>query len=151
VSQLSTIRQKSTRRSRSAFALFAVVWLNMALQPCVMALEKVDDHDCPGCPPATGEEISAHGARESGQSKAASSPCMISTAECAQIDSFSHDGRTTTVKAKDVQSDAPFDVVSSLDALSSAQVPATNYRICDSPGLPGNSPPLNILYCVYLI
>ncbi|MDH3645314.1 MAG: hypothetical protein OER80_00940 [Gammaproteobacteria bacterium] len=32
-------------------AVLAVVWLNMALNPCAMALGETEEHDCPHCPP----------------------------------------------------------------------------------------------------
>ena len=49
------LRQKGDWFARSAMALFAVVWLNMAMQPCLMAAEPLlpDEHqhgECPHCP-----------------------------------------------------------------------------------------------------
>jgi hypothetical protein len=45
--------QKEKSLARTTLALFATVWLNMAMQPCLMAAEPMlpDGHgDCPHCP-----------------------------------------------------------------------------------------------------
>ncbi|MEZ5553568.1 MAG: hypothetical protein R3E82_22000 [Pseudomonadales bacterium] len=79
------MRRKTDSRSpapwaRHALTLLAVVWLNVAVQPCVMALTPdvgapatkllgtapdsgaPDRHHCPHCPPAQARTVSEHSA-----------------------------------------------------------------------------------------
>ncbi len=72
------------------------MWLNLALQPCAMALEA--DHDCPHCPPAHEHEMMAHHGH--GEAKA-ESPCASMQAQCGELDDVSFDGRTGQLKVKD--------------------------------------------------
>ena len=125
------------------------MWLNLALQPCALALDRMDDHDCPHCPPTeTGEHgdyaMSAHA------SAMDKMPCATSADDCSPIDDFNYHGRNTELKLKDAPSDLPLAIHPSI-----TQVPATR---C-SPGIgwrpsrsspPGKQVSLNILYCVFL-
>ena len=70
-------RHRSHNLIRAVLALFVTVWLNMALQPCLMAAELVmpDEHssgDCGHCP-QTGY--------------------VIDDDNCAYVDSYDFDGR----------------------------------------------------------
>lgn len=75
------LRSCSRRLASCTLTLLAVVWLNMALQPCLMAAEPLlpdQHHDagCPHCPPATDR----HCGNDDG-------------GRCAFIDSIDFDGR----------------------------------------------------------
>ena len=49
---LATIRQQKASWTPGVLGLFVFVWLNLALQPCAMAMDSEHEHDCPRCPPA---------------------------------------------------------------------------------------------------
>ena len=133
--------------------VFAIVWLNMALQPCAMAFGGGGDHDCVHCPPVQAEEGSAHGAHhqdDSDDADSVSSPCDMGVSQCAFGDDFNYDGRILKVKVKDAPGDVPLAIAPgiaevSLAAISPA-IPCNSIRSC----VPGEPPPLNVLYCVYL-
>jgi len=123
--------------------LFVAVWLNLALQPCAMALEV--DHDCPHCPPAHEHEMASHHGH--GGSKA-EAPCASMQSQCGELDDVSLDGRTGQLKVKDVI-ELPVAVTYDLPAPAVAVARQIRY----STGPPHNggvSPPLNVLFCVYL-
>jgi len=141
----------SQRRSwgRSALGLFAAVWLNLALQPCAMALTQEDDHDCPNCPPAEMQgHHDMHADMHAGMD--AQMPCADGLSDCSLDGEFSHDTRFGTSKFKSGQADWPATiaitelVTPSLVPLRERPPPpfATTY--------PGTPPPLHVLYCVYL-
>jgi hypothetical protein len=100
------------------------VFLNLALVPCTMALEVVDEgHDC--CPPEV----------------------RLDPSECCQIDVGSNDARTGFIKID-------FDDVETFSApaytnLAEPLVPR-RYAAADPPDPPGTQPDLNTLYCVFL-
>ena len=53
--EVSTAGRRQRRTASAALALFVAVWLNMAIQPCLMAAEPLlpSNHsqgDCPHCP-----------------------------------------------------------------------------------------------------
>ena len=148
---LLTTQQKSKPWTRRVFGLFVVVWLNMALQPCAIAFGDADDHGCPGCPPTSTEEISSHSTHEAGDSDLNASMCATGTAQCAYFDDFNYGGRATSAGAEDESSDLPVGIAPSVDAISIAKNSSVDSDVCDTFYLPGDSPPLNILYCVYLI
>jgi hypothetical protein len=116
-----------------------------------MAFGDADDHDCPGCPPTSTEEISSRSTHEAANSIFFSSMCETSTAECALLNDVNFDGRTTSVGVKDAPSDVPVGIAPSVDAISLAKDSSADPDVCDTFYLPGDSPPLNILFCVYLI
>lgn len=80
-SLIGRLRRVGRRWATGAVALFAVVWLNMALQPCLMAAEPLlpeqhQDGGCPHCPPAS--------ERHCGE---------VDETRCAYVDGFDFDGR----------------------------------------------------------
>lgn len=50
---------KRTRAQSRWLGVFVAVWLNLAVQPCAMALGL--DRDCPHCPPVQHEDMAHHG------------------------------------------------------------------------------------------
>ena len=80
MSSLAYFRRRQRRFARLAMVLCATVWLNMALQPCLMALELPGAHhsDCPHCPDRNGADHCDTGAG----------------GRCAYIDVLDYDGRT---------------------------------------------------------
>ena len=122
----------------------------MALQPCAMAFGGASESDCLHCPPAHADVDSSHAAHHSDDSDSGSSQNDMCASQCAFVDDFNHDGRILKVKVKDAPGDvllaiAPGIAEVSLAATSPA-IPCNNLRSW----LPGDPPPLNVLYCVYL-
>ncbi len=76
---MSSTLRKRRRTAISTLAMFVVVWLNMALQPCLMAASPIlpDGHehgDCPHCPSMAALQADSDGS-------------------CSFIDDFDFDGR----------------------------------------------------------
>lgn len=109
---------------RRAAAVLLAVFLNLAIVPCTMALEVVEDgHDC--CPPEL----------------------RLDPSECCQIDVGSTDARTGVIKldlddAELVAAPAYEDFVQ--------PIVRRGYDVDDPPDPPGVGPDLNALFCVYL-
>lgn len=142
-------RRTGNRQNRSfrALGLFAAVWLNLALQPCAMALEKPATGDCPHCPPAAVEAHAHGGMHESTGQKA---PCAERLGDCTLIEALNQDGRPGKLDLDKPAPDLPIaitrdDPVIQLPRQAScAASPEYRYRVA------GSAPPLHVLYCVYL-
>lgn len=145
MSQLAKFRQRQQSWGRRALGMFVAVWLNLALQPCAMAFDSAEDHDCPHCPP---EQVHEHGSMQASEDNQA--PCVDGASDCLIAEELNHDSRTGTVKFKDSPTgDIVFLATADLTArfaiptrLSSPPRYATLHT--------GAPPPLHVLYCVYL-
>ena len=142
---LANIRKHQQTWARRALGLFVAVWLNLALQPCAMALESMQDNDCAHCPPA---QMHEHGGMH--ESMNDEMPCADAAADCSFSEDLNHDGRGGQLKLKDAQIDAP-------TAIDSREFAASYGRPANFQARPrytsvhaGAPPPLNVLYCVYL-
>ena len=145
---MAAIRHKRTHWARHAFGGFVVVWLNLVLQPCAMALDGSSPRDCPNCPPEHGGEYAVH-AEAIGDMSMAEMSCASDT-DCGFTDDVNYDGRNFKLKLKDLPSDLPLaisPVFLQVPALQTTVSPDW-HRLRSPP--PGNSTPLNILHCVYL-
>ena len=151
MSLLATIRQRQAPWARSVLGLFVVVWLTMALQPCAMAFGGSNSHGRSHCPPVQTEETSSHSAYVVDQSDPSVPPCETSAAQCAFVDDFNYDGRVIEVKVKDEPSDEPFGAAAPIPVIAIEDRLVANPGIGNSSFFPGDSPLLNVLYCVYLI
>ena len=136
-----TIRTRT--RARQVLGLFAAVWLNVALQPCAMALEA--DHDCPHCPPAHEHEMVAHHGHEMPK---AETPCASMQAQCGELDDVSFDGRSGQLKIKDTV-ELPVAILPDLAAPAVTVAERCHFPTGPPPHA-GLSPPLHVLHCVYL-
>ena len=107
VKVLATKRTRYRARGQFLLSVFAVVWLNLAVQPCLMAMELApeadsvsgdaahsDDttqssgHDCDHCPPAVGHHAQA---------------CASGVAaDCSPVPDYNADGRKGPSKLKDI-------------------------------------------------
>ena len=110
--------------------MLAVVWLGMVLQPCLMAAEMpANMDDCPHCPMPMPEDSGA--------------------GACTYVDHVDYDGRTPHTKLVNEQAD---DHVVFLAAATDFQLPK---HACGTgpptAALDLPTPPLNVLFCVYLI
>lgn len=110
---------------RRVSALLLALSLNLAIVPCTMALEVVEQsHDC--CPPEL----------------------RLESSECCELDDASVDARSGLLELDDEpEPDA-------LPAHTFAQAPGRRHALrtagVDPPAPPGNSPPLYKLNCAYL-
>ena len=128
---------------RRALGLFAAVWLNLALQPCAMAMAA--DHDCPHCPPANEHEMAGHHGHAV---QAEQAPCASLDPGCGELDDVSLDGRSGQLKLKDL-GELPVAVAPCYD--SRFTTPATTIHESTGPPVwPGGAPPIHVLNCVYL-
>lgn len=139
---------------RSILAGFIVAWLNLALQPCAMALGNLEDHDCPRCPPAHEDEQIDHAmhGRHMGAEDSVSveMPCSIAAADCTILDEFNYDGRTVKLGLNDAPNDSPIAIVSPIFLESNLRLAEhISWHPSRSPPRPV-SVPLNVYYCVYL-
>jgi len=125
----STLR-KRRRTAISTLAMFVVVWLNMALQPCLMAASPIlpDGHehgDCPHCPSMALQ--------------------ADSDGSCSFIDDFDFDGRDP--KMPDASLAAPIPVAE----WSIPTAPRTTLIPAPLPTeLVRDGPPLHLRHCVFL-
>ena len=131
--------------------MFVVVWLNMALQPCAMAFCDAIDHTCQHCPPAHVEDAAAHSAHGADHSDSDNLPCDTDASQCTLLDDIKHDGRVSNVKVKDAPSDEPVGIAPAIAVVSPGDRSCVISDVGDRLFLPGHQPPLNILYCVYII
>ena len=126
------------------FSTLLVLWANLALQPCAIAAGS--DHDCPHCPPAQEESMSAHHGHH-GQAEA-TQPCATMQPDCCDEETSSVGPRGADLKVKGfaeqpalITETAPWLVTSSIDRPVSATGP---------PAPVATSPPIHVLNCVYL-
>lgn len=146
MSPLPVSRRKRNLRARSAVAFFAIVWLNLVLQPCAIAFDGTED--CPRCPPETEHSgMSHHG--DSHDSASTGIPCATSSSDCTFVDNYNHD-RGGYTKLKDAPNTASVAIVDTnlVPSNVSRTMPRNRNRHAFIP--PGGAPPLNVLYCVYL-
>lgn len=154
MNSLATLRQRQTPWARRVVGIFVVVWLNLALQPCAMAMGGGDDHDCPHCPTShtrqhDGHEMSSDemkGHEMTGHDM----PCAMGAADCSVLDTAYIDSRTGQFKLKDGPSDLPATLIPSAPWLANTSAERVTLVAPFATDSPGTSPPLNILYCVYL-
>lgn len=130
--------------TRSVLGLIAVLWLNMAVLPCAMALE--GGGDCPHCPPpAVEHEMAAHHGHGANNATPA---CATMQSECGDLDKVSIDARSGKLDVKPTPElviiSAP--VITQLPSLTPGHI----NDVSDPPDISGSSPPLHVLYCVYL-
>ena len=142
---LANIRQQQKTWARRALGLFVAVWLNLALQPCAMALESMQNNDCAHCPPA---QMHEHGSMH--QSMGNEMPCADAATDCSFSEDLNHDGRGGQLKLKDAQFDTPVAIAPREFALPSSRPVNFQLRPRYASVHAGATPRLNVLYCVYL-
>jgi hypothetical protein len=145
LSLLANIRHQQKTWARRALGLFVAVWLNLALQPCAMALESMQDKDCAHCPPAQMQE---HGGMHA--SMVDEMPCADAATDCSFSEDLNHDGRSGQLKLKDAQIDTPVAIAPREFTLFNGSPASFQLRPRYASVHAAASPPLNVLYCVYL-
>jgi hypothetical protein len=139
-----------TRRlpwSRRALGLFAAVWLNLAWQPCAMALDSQSGHGCPHCPPAYDQSAPSHHGHDVGPGSA--THCDSLQASCADGHEIGFESRAGKHPGAGNPGDVPVAIVSDIPE---PQISAATNTACPArpPDRPHVAPSLNVLYCVYL-
>lgn len=149
MNSLVTIQQG---RTQWALGLFVVAWLNLALLPCAMALGDMQEHGCPHSPPAVSGEIPSLSADGSNNMPAEDASCCdVEASRCAFLNDYNYDGRTVQIKVKDAPGDLPIGIAPAIVAIPIADRVPVSLAFGDASLRPGHRPPLNLLYCVYLI
>ena len=139
----ATARRKPAALKRKLLGLLSVLWLNMAVLPCAMAFES--DEPCPHCPPAEVHQMaSQHGYGEVN----AKPSCATAQSECFDLAAASIDTRGSNLQVKPT-SDVVF-IAAPVTAVLSARASVQRHVASDPPDISGASPPLHVLYCVYL-
>lgn len=132
---------------RGVFGLLGVLWLNMAVLPCAMAFQ--GNEDCAHCPPADRHEnhhdMAAH--HDLGQAEARHS-CATMPVECCDVMAANVDARGGKLDYKPAN-DVAF-ATAPLPCDDNCRHPGTAEAASDPPDITGSSPPLRVLYCVYL-
>lgn len=123
-------QKRGTSWARKASGLVLVAWLNLALQPCVMAMELDNDQNCPHCPTEVSQD-------------------QPQAMDCSYVDSYNYDSRNTQPKPNDLPQDAPV-IVDNFVAACVSEFPPKVWLSAERSAAHPGGPPLNILYCVYL-
>jgi hypothetical protein len=139
---------------RGILGVFVVAWLNLALQPCAMALGNMEEHDCPRCPPSHQDEHVDHrmhdGHAQAKESASSEMPCSTAATDCSLSDEFNYDGRSVKLELNDAPGDSPIAIAPPF-VFESTSRPAKHHS-----WHPTRSPPppssvsLNVYYCVFL-
>lgn len=135
--QRNSTQQQSTTRKRSALGLVFVAALNLAFQPCSMAMETDTEHACPHCPPEM-RHAGHHGKQD-----------LAEVAGCDVAGAYSIDSRSDSPQAKKPLPDLHFLPVADLRFATRA-TPDADVYIATPDTRRSADPPLNVLYCVYL-
>jgi len=108
--------------SRRGIAVLLALWLNLALLPCAMAIEVVDEgHDC--CPPSI----------------------ELQPSDCCELAAATLDHRDGKVETPD-----PIFVLATDNTWPSLNTPIEVPPFARPPDPGNHSPPLHKLFCVYL-
>ena len=134
--------QKRTVRSR-AFAVLAVLWVSLGIQPCAIAA--TDDEGCPHCPPEQIQTMAAHDGHSDGVSE--SSSCVSVQAMLCEVDEAAIDSRSGKVEVDDAGIFVP---VAPTFEQTFPVIRDTIVGVAfDPPARHRSAVPLHILYCVY--
>ena len=132
---------------RSVFGLLGILWLNMAVLPCAMAFQ--GDEDCAHCPPAEEHENHHSMAAHHDHEQAAAEPsCATMPVDCCDVVTANVDARGGKLDYKPA-ADAAI-AAAPLASDGNCRQAATGQAAADPPDIAGSSPPLRVLYCVYL-
>ncbi len=148
--QAATNHRKINALGRFILSVFVVAWLNLAAQPCLMAMELApepepatahsahashsDGHDCGHCPGAVNHDYQA---------------CASSSAStCGVTPDSNYDARNQLLKLKDIST-----YVAIAEPLLRVEFDLRKDPVqpshCADLSWPGE-PPLNLRYCVFL-
>lgn len=134
-SLVGRLRGAGRQCATGVVTLFVAVWLNMALQPCLMAAEPLlpDQHHesgCPHCPPAQDSHCGD-----------------VDEARCAYVDGFDFDGRQVAESFPGL--DLAF-ACGQTGTLIDLDPGAVSARVAHETGPPPTGPPLFVRHCSFL-
>lgn len=135
-------RRKAGRRHRLVPGLLLTVVVNLSVQPCAMALGS--GHDCARCPPAHEQPTAGH----HGSAVAVDEALCASSPGACEVSGVRVDGRGAQLKFKnsiDLPVAMPNDPGTPL-----VRRPIRCRTVVDPPEPAGPTPPLHVLFCVYL-
>ncbi len=113
-----------------------------------MAIDGTQEDDCPHCPSSEAQGHPQH--HGSAVEKDDKAPCASASDDCSLSDDVNYDGRNAAVKLKDLPLDVPLAIGDLIHPVATAR-PVGHGGVCPTRGPPpDSSPPLNVLYCVYL-
>lgn len=147
----TTLRGKPATATNRVVGLLAVLWLNMILLPCAMAIPGNDD--CPHCPPAENHDMMSHQGRgtiahhEHGQ-RPDTPPCATVQPDCCD----DLVGNVDIRGGKEADKPAA-QFVLMVPRVPSAEAEAAAEHHCaasDPPRVSVSPPPPHVLFCVYL-
>jgi len=140
---LRLLRQFAPRIARTTLGLFVVVWMNMAAQPCLMALESESANDaaamtadahgdehCPHCPP---EEI----------------PDSPSNDQCSFVSGYDYDARTPNSDTF-LKIQPPVAVASDWTSVFADAASVPRLPRADAAGEPHHHPPPFLDFCRFI-
>ena len=148
--QIAINHRKINALGRFVLSVFVVAWLNLAVQPCLMAMELApepeavtahsahashsDSHDCGHCPPAIDHEDQT------------CATCAASV--CESTPDSNYDARNQLPKLKDISTYVAI-AEPLLRVESDLRKDTVRPSHCADLSWPGE-PPLNLRYCVFL-
>lgn len=116
-----------------------------------MAFADVNDHGCPGCPPTSTEDVSSRNMKAAASSDISVSGCATGIENCELVAEFNYSGRATSVSIKDAPIDVPVGIAPPVNTILPVNDMSARPDVSDTFYLLGDSPPLRVLYCSYLI
>jgi len=123
--------------------LLSVLWLNMAVLPCAMAFES--EEPCPHHPSAEDHQMASHHGHGEVDTKRS---CATAQPECCDLAAASIDTRGNKLQFKSA-SDIVL-ITAPLTSVLPARASVQRHIASDPPDFSGSSPPLHVLFCVYL-
>lgn len=151
-----TTTQHVRAARRAVFAALLLMCVNFAAQPCLMAMElqsgpgtsSTHAMHSESADSATGIECSHCPPHDSRQQEGCDGSV---SADCGALPDFNYDGRTSTLKLKHAPGDLPLAIAPAVVTMSVAERAPALSDIAYSSLRPAHQPPLNLLYCIYLI
>lgn len=132
----------STVRRRRLATIASLLWLNVAMLPCAMAMEA--EHACPDCPPDHEQPMASHHGHGDARAELG---CVIEQPDCCELDDVSVDDR----KSQSDKNDSDDPGVSIGPRLGAARADKGVLLHTTGPPDPGGTATrLHALHCVYL-
>ena len=126
-------------RRRRLAAFLSVLWLNVAMLPCAMAVE--EQPGCPDCPPEHAEAMASHHGHGN------SSSCALEQPDCCELDQIGFDSQQQNPGKAD-SGDSPVEPLP-LSAATALKTTGAQYAT-GPPGAGAGSLRRHVILCVYL-
>ena len=127
---------------RRVTALASLIWLNMAIGPCAMALQQ--EAICPDCPPGHSQQMASH----HGHDESDSAPsCNTAQTDCCDFGDFTVDDRG---QKSGKNGGEQFALVPVLETVKLARHVRLTVFVTGPPDPAPGTQRLHAIYCVYL-